>query len=287
MKEKIPFTFFESSSILASSRLQSLWFRFFCKYTLLWEKDKQIAFIENELERTIDKILDKIEGVQLPFMMYDANKNMTKPNAKLFCKHFSEGIFWSANEIDEYLNVVAKLGKLKGGFFDKVKKEELVKVEISFLREMILELPRMADFLEGFALFTHLDRLYEMIERTKSKELITTYEQIQGSLILDIQSEFDMIDKKGWEYVFFNESDYKKFVFLLNSFLLGEFKEVDVELIKTKPRCKTKLASTLGSIYLSKFENLNSNKEFIKLVRVFEVFSDVPDKQLYDALKRK
>lgn len=286
MEENIPYAFFEATIALSNSRRMNLWSRYFCKYTLLREKEKKLCFTESELERTIDCIIDLTEKVQLSGMLFQLARKNIKPSAHEFCKYLASAPFWSDEEIMQYNSLLKDFNEDKREFFMDYEEKEAWKLGVSFREKQVLELPRMKDFLEGCALFSHLETLYISKDRIVNNENIPLFDEIESSRATEIHDHFLAMDKKGWEYAFFNETDYRKYLYLLESFFLNDITKIGDLIIKVRPRTRTKLAHTLGEIYKNQNAHLRSNKEYYKIIRCLNEFKDDSDEVIYRALIR-
>jgi hypothetical protein len=103
-----------------------------------------------------------------------------------------------------------------------------------------------------------------------------------------ISEQFELLDKRGWEYAFRNETDYNTFSDLLTDFF--EFKKYSLpkQVIQLKKGCKTRLAATLGKIHseLSNNDTLSGDNDFFEIVNVLSPFSELTRQQLYKDLSR-
>lgn len=114
--------------------------------------------------------------------------------------------------------------------------------------------------------------LPKLDDKNRTKKLINEY--------------FDGMHLNKWKYAFSSENDYNKFANVLISFFEGKAYQLPTK-IKNKGRCKTKLAETLGEIYRELSEdNLNTNEDYFKILRVLSAFNGMTKSDLYKALTR-
>jgi len=103
-----------------------------------------------------------------------------------------------------------------------------------------------------------------------------------------ILKEFESLDHTlGWKYAFSNEHDFKIFLDLLTNFFEYKHYSIPQEVIRLKKDCKTRFAKSLRPIHKDLSENqLKSDIEFFKLIRVLNHFEKLTDIQIYNAITR-
>ena len=142
------------------------------------------------------------------------------------------------------------------------------------------------------------DKVIDIFERTE-KEVLIYFPEL-GEDVLEhqktkkqsrtkkvIAETFENMDKKGWQYAFSTEQDYILFTDLLTDFFEYKRYLIPETAIQLKRTCKTKLAKALGEIHAELSENpLNSDTEYIKIVRVLNHFKEGSDFDLVKAMQR-
>lgn len=113
-------------------------------------------------------------------------------------------------------------------------------------------------------------------------------EVVNTELFKQIRQRFEAMDKKGYQYAFRTEDEFCNFCNVLALYFdNGTFN--DIETIQLNPRTKTRIASTLNSIY-SKFIkddlSLKTNKDFFRIVRFLAPYQEKTDNEIYKALTR-
>jgi hypothetical protein len=102
-----------------------------------------------------------------------------------------------------------------------------------------------------------------------------------------ISESFENMDKRGWEYAFVSLTDYDLFLDLLTRFFAYNPYTLPKITIQLKRTCKTKVAKALGEIHKELSEKpLNSDKEYLNIVRLLNHFKDVSDFELVKSMHR-
>ncbi len=99
---------------------------------------------------------------------------------------------------------------------------------------------------------------------------------------------FNNMHYEGWKYAFKNERDYQQYTSLLADHFDKKSYSIPRKVIELKPRCKTKMANTLGAIHksLSDAPIFKKDKDFFDIVRVLEPFKGETQGDLYKSLSR-
>ena len=241
----------------------------------LWISNNNVAFLEYLSQQTDLKKLDKILGEQLKLYArkqgdgYEKGKDDLHRSYEARKDWINHTIFICKNEYSQSQNEVFN---------------EVVKWCIEWQNE----------WLETFNPYSP-NELQEM-----DKELKTPlWEQLNGNLPsqhLDksetrtkkvISESFENMDKRGWEYAFVSLSDYDLFLDLLTRFFAYKPYTLPKITIQLKRTCKTKVAKALGEIHKELSEQpLNSDKEYLNIVRLSNHFKDVSDFELVKSMHR-
>jgi len=241
----------------------------------LWISNNNVAFLEYLSQQTDLKKLDKILGEQLKLYArkqgdgYEKGKDDLHRSYKARKDWINHTIFICKNEYSQSQNEVFN---------------EVVKWCVEWQNE----------WLETFNPYSP-NELQEM-----DKELKTPlWEQLNGNLPsqhLDksetrtkkvISESFENMDKSGWEYAFVSLTDYDLFLDLLTRFFVYKPYTLPKTTIQLKRTCKTKVAKALGEIHKELSEKpLNSDKEYLKIVRLSNHFKNVSDFELVKSMHR-
>ena len=159
----------------------------------------------------------------------------------------------------------------------KIKEDEFIEYEMGKVNELLL----------NSTITSQLKRkLKHYLEFLNTK--IPAPEVVNTELFEQIRQRFEAMDKKGYQYAFRTEDDFYNFCNVLALYFdNGTFN--DIETIQLNPLTKTRIASTLNSIYFKFIKDdlsLKTNKDFFRIVRFLAPYQEKTDNEIYKALIR-
>jgi len=171
---RIPIVFFEKVKSLTYYVFGDLLDGYACNMNLLQYVEKQLVFVEDEINLTNHKLMKFRRELQFQVMFnnYSNELRASGMQASVFIEHFASGEALNEDEINEYLTLIDDFKKLpvdpplkNFDFWDRF-------LTLAFDRiEEIRQLPKMNLFIEVLSLFQYLDVLNKPFNEELSEEV--------------------------------------------------------------------------------------------------------------------
>lgn len=178
-------------------------------------------------------------------------------------------------------------GHMFGSDYD-IEAEMMVRNQIIQLQEMFRNFKKEKfDFLSSPTNSKEQSPLAVKYGKNQPIPIDLKIKEKQEKLRRLIKDEINTLDNH-WEYAFFNEKDCDDFIEILVSYFTDQEYSLPDDPIKTRNKCKTKLALALRSIYDlgTSAKVLRSDLGYFMIIKKLSAFSNLGDEQIYSCLTK-